>query len=162
MTIEELADRARIEQVLMAYYRGVDRRDFELIRSCFFEDAVIDLRPWLLGSRDEAIEALESPESLNGYARTMHFCGNTIIELEGDVAHTEVYAMAQHEAKQGHEWAGAFVTGWLRYFDRFERRDGEWRSAGRGFACEWFRRDTAGMWGDPGDWGAPARTGDAA
>jgi hypothetical protein len=149
VTPEELSDRVEIDHVLKTYFRGLDRQDFEMVRSCFFEDATIDLEPWILGSRDEAIAQLESPDSLNGYERTMHFCGNTIIELEGDVAHTEVYAMAQHTVKPDHEWAGMFVTTWLRYLDRFERRGGEWRSAKRKFVCEWIRKDTAGMWEEP-------------
>jgi hypothetical protein len=144
--IQELCDRAEIDDVLKKYYRGVDRTDYDLVRSCFFEDAHPDYGPFFKGGLDEFIEYLQGPMALGGFTRTFHFAGNTIIELDGDVAHTEVYVMAQHTATDDHAWAGAFVTTWLRYADRFERRDGAWRIAQRHVVVEWVRRDTAGGW----------------
>jgi hypothetical protein len=41
---------------------------------------------------------------------------------------------------------GAFVTTWLRYVDRFERRTDGWRIAERHVVVEWVRKDTAGGW----------------
>jgi hypothetical protein len=40
------------------------------------------------------------------------------------------------------------VTVWLRYVDRYERRDDVWKIARRKVVVEWLRRDTAGMWDD--------------
>lgn len=146
MDPHQLSDRQEIDDVLKKYYRGIDRTDYDLVRSCFFDDAQTDYGPFFKGGLNEFLDYLRGPTALGGFTRTFHFAGNTIIEIDGDVAHTEVYVMAQHTAKEDHAWAGAFLITWLRYVDRFERRDGEWRIAKRRVVVEWVRRDTAGGW----------------
>jgi hypothetical protein len=56
--------------------------------------------------------------------------------------------MAQHATVDDHRWGWAFVTVWMRYVERFERRDDVWRIARRKVVVEWIRRDTAEMWDD--------------
>lgn len=148
MSPEGSSDRAAIDSVLMRYYRGIDRTDFDLVRSCFFDDAELDYGPWFQGGLDDFISYAEGPTGLAGQDRTFHFAGNTIIDIDGDRAHSEVYVMAQHWSADAHEWAGAFVTTWLRYIDRFERRKDGWRIASRQVVIEAIRQDTAGMWLD--------------
>jgi hypothetical protein len=146
MTTQELTDRVEIDHVLKMYYRGVDREDFEGIRACFAPGAPVDFVPWYEGDRDGFIDFLNSRAGLLDFTRTMHFAGNTIIELAGDTAFSEVYAMAQHTTSEEHPWAGSFVTTWLRYVDRLERTESGWLIAHRRVACEWIRRDDAGGW----------------
>jgi hypothetical protein len=146
MEIDEIRDRLEIDAVLKRYYRGVDRSDYGLVRSCFFDDAQADYGPFFKGSLDEFIDYLQGPTALGGFTRTFHFAGNTLIEVDGDTAHTEVYVTAHHTAREGHEWEGAFVTTWLRYVDRCERRADEWRIAERHVVVEWIRKDTARGW----------------
>jgi hypothetical protein len=141
-----LADRAAIHDVLMRYYRSVDRTDWQGIRDCFHPDADLDYGVFFRGDLDAFMEYLEGPTALGGFERTVHFAGNELIELEGDSARTETYCIAHHEPLDEHDWAGAFVIVWLRYVDRFERRDGAWRSARRKVAVEWVRKDEAGGW----------------
>lgn len=145
MNTQELADRAAIGHTLSTYFRGIDRYDLELVRSCFFEDAEISLGPGAEGPRDEILELLGSAH-LSRFKRTVHFAGNTIIELDGDTAHTEVYAIAYHSTTPAHEWGEGFVTVWLRYVDRFERRAGEWGIARRKLVLEWLKKDDASLW----------------
>ena len=40
--LRELIDRQEIWQVLQNYGRGLDRFDRELLRSCYFDDAIDD------------------------------------------------------------------------------------------------------------------------
>ncbi len=40
--LRELLDRDEIRQVMMRYARGLDRLDFELTRSCYWDDATED------------------------------------------------------------------------------------------------------------------------
>jgi hypothetical protein len=148
MDLQAICDRLEIDHVLKQYYRGVDRTDYDLVRSCFFEDAQADYTPFFKGGLDGFMDYLQGPTALGGFTRTFHFAGNTLIELAGDVAHTEVYVMAQHTTVDEHDWAGAFVIVWLRYVDRLERRAGEWKIADRRIAVEWIRKDDAGMWVD--------------
>jgi hypothetical protein len=146
--MQELSDRVAIEEVLMRHCRGVDRMDFDLIHSCFFADAHISYEPLIDGNREEYLAFLGSPGALGGLTRTMHFASTLLIDLAGDVAHTELYARAHHTGGDDHPYAGAFVTTWLRYIDRLQRRAGEWRIVERYVIREWMRRDVAGMWED--------------
>jgi hypothetical protein len=143
-----LADRSAIHDTLMRYFRGLDRADWDEVRSCFHDDARLDYGDYFQGDRDGLIDYLRSPSGVAAYARTMHFVGNELVEFgeEEGVARTETYCIAHHEPLPGHEWEGSFVVFWVRYLDRFELRDGHWRSASRRFVVEWMRRDTGGGW----------------
>lgn len=144
--VEELADRAAIGDLLLRYFRAMDRHDMDLARACFADEARLSYGDAFDGDPNAFVAWVSSPEVLGGVERTMHFAGNTLIEFDGDVAYSEVYALAQHTAKAGHRWEGAFVTMWLRYIDRLERRDDGWRIVHREAITEWVRKDTAGMW----------------
>ena len=132
------AERA-IQRVLTAYSRGVDRFDFELVRSCYWPDGTDDHGSFV-GGVDDFITFVE--KSLNRFERTNHFLGNMHIDvdLSRDLARSETYAVAFHRYTdaEGHPadmWAG------LRYVDRFERRKGEWRIKTRVCAFDWRRTD---------------------
>jgi hypothetical protein len=146
MTISaaELSDREEIRDVLFRYARGIDRLDLALVRSCYHPDAHDDhgaFRGDLEGFLAWVGDALSFFES------TMHFIGNQLIELDGDVAHTESYCVAYHRrgTEDGQE-AYDLVTA-LRYVDRLERRDEAWRIADRVCVFDWSRRDPiVGEW----------------
>jgi hypothetical protein len=78
----------------------------------------------------------------------MHKLGQSLIEIDGDVAHAESYAICHHvmaEAVEAGEGGATRdvadrVMG-IRYVDRFERRGGEWRIARRELRWEWARMD---------------------
>jgi hypothetical protein len=144
MTLRQLTDRAEIGDVLLRYFRGCDRWDARLIRDAFFEDATLDYGPFFRGGLEEFMTYAEGPEALGGFDRTMHFVGNLLIDLDGDAGHTETYVIAHHTTKPEHAWAGALVVVYMRYVDRFERRDGRWAIADRTVVFEWVRRDTGG------------------
>jgi len=147
LTLEDLIDRAEIRDVLMRYLRGVDRIDLELIRSSFHSDADIGFPDDVYtGKVDGFVNFLK--DELPSFKRSNHFVGNLLIELDGDVAYTETYLFANHESSATHKWAGAFVSLWARYVDRFERRDGEWRIANRKLIIDWQRKDESGGWRD--------------
>ncbi|RVW06298.1 nuclear transport factor 2 family protein [Rhodococcus spongiicola] len=154
MTPEELSDRAEIGDVLLRYFRGVDRRDWALVRRCFHDDAQNNYAPFYQGDVDNFMQFLADPAGFGLFDRTFHFAGNQLIELAGDTADTETYAMAQHTnaADAGNPNRG-FLTVWLRYLDRFERRDGRWAIADRRLEVEWIRNDVGGHWLD-----VPGRT----
>ena len=72
----------------------------------------------------------------------MHFVGNQLVEVDGDVAHAESYCVAYHRRAATGSTRPAYdlIIG-LRYGDRLERRDGEWRIADRVCAFDWSRTD---------------------
>jgi hypothetical protein len=97
--------------------------------------------------------------------------GNLLIEVDGDRARAETYAVVYHRMKKDDGTGKDDVWG-VRYVDRFERRDGAWRIAYRVVAQEWRRLDPVpagrirdfggGLWGtrdgnDDIDWVMTAR-----
>lgn len=93
MTVETLLAKQEIADVIYRYARGIDRLDFELVRSCYHPDAYDD-HGNLKGNVDEFIAGVE--EFLPKYAVTQHFMGNVLIEVDGAKARAETYAVAYH------------------------------------------------------------------
>lgn len=140
----ELSDREEIRDVLFRYTRGIDRLDLALVRSCYHPDAHDDH-----GAYRGDLEGFLAwvGDVLSYFESTMHFIGNQLIELDGDVAHTESYCVPYHRrgAHDGEE-PYDLVTA-LRYVDRLERRDGDWKIADRVCVFDWSRRDPiVGEW----------------
>ncbi len=139
ISIEEVVAREEIRDVLLRYTRGIDRLDLELVRSCYHDDARDDHGAYQ-GDLDGFLAWVG--DALSYFDSTMHFIGNQLIEIEGDVAHTESYCVAYHRrgARDG-EQPHDLVTA-LRYVDRLERRaEGQWRIADRVCVFDWSRRD---------------------
>ena len=147
-TLQNLVDRAEIQDALMRYLRGVDRIDEELILSAFWPDADVAFPGDVYQGGAKGFADFLCHHELPTFTRTQHFVGNISIELEGDIAYTETYLTANHRASMEHKWKGQHVTLWARYIDRFERRDGEWRIAQRKFVLDWQRDDNGGGWRD--------------
>jgi len=136
-----LAERA-IARVLYTYARGADRFDLELMRSCYWPDGTDDHGSYT-GGVDGFIEFVGP--ALERFDRTNHVLGNMLIDVDlpNDVARAETYAVAFHRFHDADGREQDMVAG-LRYVDRFERRDGEWRIATRVCAFDWRRTDPTG------------------
>lgn len=120
----EAAAELAIGQVIARYARGIDRLDWDLVRSCYHPDATED-RGRFRGGVDEFVSWLK--ETLTKMESTWHLVGTPLIEVEGDVAYSEVYCLGI-QYMPGAAEANLIPC---RYCDRFERRDGEWRIARR-------------------------------
>jgi SnoaL-like domain len=129
---------AEIRRVLYAYCRGVDRRDYALVRSCY-DDRATDDHGKYRGPVDGFITFLQT--ELDRFTRTMHFVGNVIVDVTGDTAWSEAYTIAFHRLVPavGNQESD-YICG-LRYLDRHTRRDGKWRIAERRCIYEWSRVD---------------------
>ena len=137
--VQALLDRQAIHDVVVRYCRGIDRLDLELVRGCYHPDATDDHGSFL-GTRDEYVEWVGGV--LMRYTGTMHVVANHLVELDGDVAHSETYGVAYHHGDPPDDHRRNFTTG-FRYVDRFERRDREWRIATRVAVREWTHTVTA-------------------
>lgn len=137
--VESLLARCEITDVLYRYCRGIDRRDFDLVRSCYHPDATEDHGDYL-GDIEGFVT--RTARNLARCERTMHLIGNVLIDVDGEVARSEAYALAYHRLPAVGEGRGARdrVVG-LRYLDVFARRGGRWLIASRRCACEWTRTD---------------------
>jgi len=73
------------------------------------------------------------------YERTMHFVGNQLIELDGDAAHSETYAIAYHQLTEVGQ--PKLLVAAVRYLDEFARGADGWRIRRRTVIMEWQRTD---------------------
>ncbi len=137
-TVELMLAEAAIKDLQIRYCRGCDRMDFELLRSCFHPDATTNYG-YFGGSVDEFIAGAQA--GLPNYVGTTHNTGNQIVEVDGDVAWAEHYTVATHRVAADEIGPERdFITS-VRYIDRLECRDGDWRIARRELILDWFRSD---------------------
>jgi len=102
-TIDDLLAEAQIKDVHLRFCRANDRRDEELMRSCFHPDAVIELHETL---DVEAFLAL-GRAVLSRFTVTWHNTGNQLVEVNGDTAWAEHYTISSHRIAA--DETGAFV-----------------------------------------------------
>ena len=131
-----LADRAAIQDVLLRYARGVDRRDLDLVASCFTPNAAYE-GALACGTIADALARLR--DRMARSESTMHFIGNQLIEINGDTASSETYAIAYHRLTEGAE--AKLLTVGVRYLDELTREGDEWRIHRRIVKMEWQRTE---------------------
>ncbi|MPM22037.1 hypothetical protein SDC9_68487 [bioreactor metagenome] len=139
--LQRLLDKDQIRDAICRYAQGVDRGNWDLVRSGYHADA-FDAHGDYQGGVDGFIEWLR--KRFDGVDNSMHFLGQSLIEFAGpDLALVETYfvsrrlrpATESERAALGPSDAIA-RAGWGRYVDRFERREGEWRVAHRTVVLE--------------------------
>jgi 3-phenylpropionate/cinnamic acid dioxygenase small subunit len=142
--LARLIDQQDIRDVIYRYCRGIDRRDFDLVRSCYHPDATDDHGDFR-GTIDEFIPYVT--ERVQRFERTMHFVGNVLVEVDGDRARSESYTVAYHRVAASSTKPERDFTVNLRYVDDLKRRNGEWRIATRVCVLEFSRIDpVTGSW----------------
>ncbi len=126
--IQRLLDESAIRNVLARYGRGIDRMDHEVLLSMFWPGAM-DEHGVYDGPIEGYVEWLKSNHRPD--ESWMHHNTTQRIEIEGDKAWTETYCIATNRipATGGNPPVERTVR--VRYCDRFERRNGEWRIAHR-------------------------------
>ena len=141
LTLTELADRPAIRELVDAYARCADRRDTDGQKSLFTEDThfvvYMDARNAEPTQDLHGREALAPVfDALNAYVATMHFNGQSTVELDGDRATGESYCLAHHltEAEDG---SRTLMVASIRYLDTFVKRDGVWLFAERRLMVNW-------------------------
>lgn len=155
MTLDELADREAIRQVIYTWFRAIDRLDPDLAHTAFWDEATMDgvgpKRP-----AREFVPALLGPEGRfrKAYTHTSHYAVNSLVDWRGDTAQAETYAVAYHrlpkdreilEGALGHRFQDLGgdpdreydLTVGVRYLDRFEKREGVWKVAAKKLILDW-------------------------
>lgn len=125
--------RSEIHDRIVALSRGMDRGDEALLRSLWHPGAQVDLGGYFSGSAEEFCTYML--ETLGGLVRVAHTVSNEWINVEGDAAVAETYAIALATSRTDQGDQDAFVGG--RYLDRFERIDGTWKFTHRTFVHDW-------------------------
>ena len=126
--VDQLKSREAIRQQLVRYGRGQEWLDETLLAEVFWPDADIDFG-FFEGKFADYLPILmdieRDPET------TFHLLSAAQIELDGDTAWVECYGIA---GGRGTDKTNIFGG---RYIQRFERRNGEWRSAACRYVLDW-------------------------
>jgi hypothetical protein len=142
--VERLVAEAAVRDVHSRYCRGIDRMDWDLVRSCYHPDAVDNHGPYK-GDVEGFIGWVSG--LLPAYESTTHFVGQQLVEVDGDVAWHEAYCRAYHRSKATDDAPASDSILNIRYVDRMERRGGQWRIAARVVVVDSARTDPVA--GDP-------------
>jgi hypothetical protein len=118
--LRAMLDRAAITGLIHAYCRAVDRKDVAACRALYHPDAVDKL-----------------PELMAPVVMMQHHITTVNIKLDGDYAESEAYGLAIHQL-QGAAGLEDLLVG-TRFFDKFERRQKQWKILHRGHAMDWIK-----------------------
>jgi len=148
-SIERIADRMAIQDVMYKWCRAIDRLDSDGMRAVFHPDALDNHGPYT-GGVEGLIEWIR--ERHKPIPFSSHQVSNMLIEFATpDLALVETYvralqrypadakaSLAQLSGGQaGRPGVGMDLLTSSRYVDRFERRNGEWRIAQRSLIQDW-------------------------
>lgn len=136
--LSELADRVAIQDLMYRYAMAVDRRDWDLYRSVFTADAVIDYAD-TGGSREDLDTTVKwLNEVLGSFAGLQHNMTNHLVEIEGDRARACTYYVAYHALVDGPGSECVLVVAGF-YRDRLQRTADGWRISERVELGEWMQ-----------------------
>ncbi len=133
--------RAEIERlvtrVLVRYAHAVDARDYDGVAACYWPDAHDEHADF---SGDAVAYVAWLRDVLPPITTLTHQFTNVLVDVQSAVdatsaaycTNTLVFAGAPGEPD-------THTTSCLRYLDRFENRDGEWRIIERRVLTDWFR-----------------------
>lgn len=146
-TVRELQDRQAILDVLARYCRGIDRADYELVRSVYTDDGV-DHHTGFSGSADDYVTWVRKRSAR--FSGTMHILGTHTATITGDTAVAETYGTAHHWGDPPDDASLNFTSG-FRYLDRLRRTADGWRITERFAVREWTRTDVGRLTNPEGE-----------
>ncbi len=126
------ADRETIRDCIARVARGEDRRNAEILKTCFWPDASCDYG--IFAGKFAEYLAWVVPGS-PAVLLTQHILGQSLIEAEVDAARVETHVTCYHRVNMGTEERDVVLYG--RYLDSMTKRDGEWRIAQRTMLYDW-------------------------
>jgi ketosteroid isomerase-like protein len=141
MTGAEVADRLAIRDLFDAYAHCADTRDAQGQMALFTEDAhfvvFMDARDPNPTQELHSREALAPVfDALNAYAVTMHFNGQSTVELDGDRATGVSYCLAHHLTIAA-DGSRTLMVAAIRYLDTMVKQNGTWLFAERRLMVNW-------------------------
>jgi SnoaL-like domain len=128
-----VSDHDALRKLMQRYARAADARDVDALGALFDADAVID------GSRGELkLEAwLDVMRGPPAFPVSMHFLGDPLIELEGDEARLDTYAVV-YQLGNGSSGQQDLTLG-IRYLDLAVRTGDGWRIRHRTARTVWMK-----------------------
>ena len=135
----ELLEKAAIRETLVRYAAGIDRRDWDLMLSCFTDDVWAIFQGNDLGrGRDKILAYINTAAADLRIVSSVHFLGNMYVEVDGERATADTYGIGYLVFDAG---AGPTLrTRHLHYLDDLVRMvDGSWLIAKRVLINDWER-----------------------
>jgi 3-phenylpropionate/cinnamic acid dioxygenase small subunit len=126
--VDILHEQQRVAEVLTRYATGIDRRDWDLFRSCFTVDVHADYGAAGSWESLDAITAFMTTVHAD-MGHTMHRLSNMAIDVDGDAAAARSYVDAFLVLGDGKTAVNAIGF----YDDDLVRTDEGWRIARRNF-----------------------------
>ena len=142
ISLNEVADRLAIRELVEAYADCADRRDAKGQMALFTADA--DFLVYMDAKNPTPSQEFHSREALapvfadlNKYDATTHFVGqSTILTLDGRRGTGEAYCLAHHITVDGGK--RRLMVASLRYLDTFVKMDGAWLFSERRLYVGWL------------------------
>jgi hypothetical protein len=133
-SLNEIADRLAIQEVLSMHSRGIDRLDQAAIEAAYWPEAEVAYGAFDGRAHDFAAMVVHALRA--GYELTQHSVSNTLITFLGDRAKSESYVAAYHLLNGAEE--EMFFSG--RYLDAHEKRGDVWKMIHRRVVMDWSRQ----------------------
>jgi SnoaL-like domain len=125
-----------ITRVLLDYARGVDQRNYRLVRGCFHASARIDYGSFG-GGPDALVDWLEELQPRVDRSSNLFGPPRIDLDLDRDCAEVESYCLSVQVLPRDADGVAHQTLAGLRYLDRFELRNGAWRIAERRNVADW-------------------------
>ena len=130
MSTSVRSDRDEIEAVLLRFTSGIDRRDWELLRSAFTDDCHVEMGEFGAFDGADEITAYEAAAHAD-VGPSLHRMTNFDIVVEGDAARARTYVDAWISLTSTPPGPAAHAIG--TYDDQLVRTPRGWRIARRVF-----------------------------
>ena len=130
MTLRQISDRIEIGDLLVRYTVAIDKKDWNLLDTCFTPDADVDYTEsgGAKGKYPEVRAWLE--KALAPFPMTVHFISNTTVEIDGDRAKARTYVINPMGFPKPDGGLHLFTVGGY-YNDELVRTEDGWRIASR-------------------------------
>jgi hypothetical protein len=145
ISLDEMADRIAIKELVDAYAHDADRRDSAAQANLFMPDGSIENYEGEPSATNQPKAILKGRAALKSgfaflkkYETTMHFNGQTDIAVRGDSATGETYCLA-HQIWWVNKDRILMIIG-IRYYDTFVKQDGRWFFGKRKLIFDWIDR----------------------
>lgn len=138
--IRVLLEKQAITELVYAYSRAVDRRDFALLAQLYAEDGQDDHGALYSGSAAGFIDWLR--DVLRDVDMTSHQVHNILISVNGAEAEGEAYVTAYNRLQNTQGDWDELIQG-LRYLDRYRKSGGRWQFTQRTVVCDWAQHQPA-------------------
>jgi len=141
---EQVADRIAIDDLLDAYARAIDTKDWDGLRTLFTHDALLDYthEGGVRGDIEEAIAWLS--KALEPFAMCQHIVANRRVTIDGDEATVHAYVFSPLGLPDGLGGLTIVLSGG-EYDDRLRRTPDGWRFASRTARSAWFHAGLKGL-----------------